>query len=31
MKIVYHNGDYYEGEFENGQKSGWGTYYYSNS
>jgi hypothetical protein len=31
MKVVYQNGDYYEGEVENGQKSGWGTYFYSNS
>jgi hypothetical protein len=30
-KIVYTNGDRYEGEVEKGQKSGWGSYYYSNN
>ena len=26
--FTYHNGDVYEGEFENGQRNGNGTYYY---
>jgi hypothetical protein len=29
-KAIYHSGDFYQGEFVNGQKSGTGTYYYNN-
>ena len=30
-KMIYINGDRYEGNFEDGDMTGYGTYYYKNS